>query len=274
VLASEVGGNRPALTQVFDWFLNVYGGPTNPALLFYAEVPGLTPEIGEDLGSPYVDELAAGVSTRLGSKGVLRVDYVHRDYGDFYATEVIPNRWVTSEVVGNLDLGLIRNENDLLDRKYDGLMTRAQYRIGELLSLGGNWTWSHAIGNFDGETPGGGAISGDVTAYREYKDASWNSPTGNLAVDQRHKVRLWAIWDAIMTKHNRLSLSLLQSYSSGSPYSAAGTIDAGPVLADVGNPLSAAAVPGYYFRPRIPDRRRDRPTSRQPLVRDRRSAVT
>jgi hypothetical protein len=251
VLASELGGNEAALAAVFDWFYNVYGGPDNPAALASAEFPGLTPQVADDLGSPYTDEYTLGFNVRLGSRGVFRADYVHRDYADFYAQSIIPNRWVQSPS-GPLDLALYQNENDLRERVYDGLMTRFQYRLGDRWSFGGNWTWSHTRGTWDGENANQSAIAGDVTAYQEYKDPSWNSPRGDLAVDRRHKVRLWAIWDAVSSARHNLSVSLLESFVSGRPYSAFGGIDNSLGLAYVGNPGYVTPPVGmdYFFSPR------------------------
>jgi hypothetical protein len=253
VSASELGSNEAALEAVFDWFFNTYGGLDNPSNIFLPPViPGLTPQIGDDLGSPYVDELSIGLAVRLGDNGVIRTDYVHREYGDFYAGETIPNRWVESPLTGPLDLTVYHNENDLLERKYDGLMTRFQYRMGDRWSFGGNWTWSHAIGNWDGESAGASAFAGDVTEYREYKDPSWSSPRGNLAVDQRHKLRLWAIWEAVTSRRHNLSISLLQSYLSGTPYSAVGIIDNSLGLESIENPgyITPPLLLDYYFSAR------------------------
>jgi hypothetical protein len=249
ILASELGSNHAAVEAALDWFLNVYGGPTNPALLYSAWLPGATPVIGDSLGSPYVDELSLGLTMRIGRSGLLRADYVHRDYGDFYADEIIAGRQVVDPIMGPLDLAVIRNEDELLDREYDALMTRFQTQIGDDLRLGGNWTWSHARGNWDGETAGGGALRSEVTTYQEYTDLDWLSPRGDLAVDQRHKVRAYAIWDAVATTRHHLSLSLLQSYLSGTPYSAVGTIDARPTIAAVGNPgyVTPPQFLPYYF---------------------------
>jgi hypothetical protein len=253
VIASERGGNQAALEAVFDWFFDVYGGLENPTNIFLPPVvPGLTPQIGEEMGSPFVDELSIGVSMRLGDNGVFRADYMHREYAEFYAGETTPNRWVSSPLAGPLDLTIYQNENDLLERRYDGLLARLQYRLGDRFTFGGNWTWSHARGNWDGESAGDSAFAGDVTEYREYKDPRWYNPRGNLAVDQRHKLRLWAIWDAIASRRHNLSLSLLQSYLSGTPYSAVGIIDNTLGLEYVGNPgyVTPPQVLDYYFSAR------------------------
>jgi hypothetical protein len=250
VSAVELGSNEAALSEVFDWFFNVYGGLGNPDNFFLPPViPGLTPVVGDDLGSPFVDEFSLGVAVRLGSNGVFRADYVHRQYSAFYAAETIPNRWVESPLTGPLDLTVYQNEDDLLERTYYGLITRFQYRAGDRWSFGGNWTWSQAVGNWDGESAGDSAFAGDVTEYQEYKDPRWSNPRGDLAVDQRHKLRLWAIWNALATRRHNLSVSLLQSYFSGTPYSAVGIIDNSLGLEYVDNPgyVSPPPLLDYYF---------------------------
>jgi hypothetical protein len=244
--------NAAGLAIMFDWFFNEYGGPSNGDLRAWAQIPGLTPVIDSSLGSPYGDEYTVGVTKRLGTRGVVRADYVRREYGDFYTEEIIPNRSVSDPIAGTLDLGVVRNENDLLSREYDAFVARIDYRVSDRISLGGNYTWSHARGNFDGETAGAGPVSSSVTQYQEYKDPSWNSPEGDLAIDQRHKFRAWAIWDAVSTSRHNLSLSLLQSFWSGSPYSATGTVN---TIDFVGDPadLGYAGSPGnvtYFFSDR------------------------
>lgn len=250
VSAAELGSNGAAIEAVFDWFFNIYGGLDNPDNFFLPPVvPGLTPQIGEDLNSPYVDEISVGFAVRLGNRGVMRAEYVHRKYAEFYAGETVPNRWVESPLTGPLDLTIYENEDDLLERKYDGLIARIQYRLGDRWSFGGNWTWSHAVGNWDGESAGSSAFAGDVTEYQEYKDPSWSSPRGNLAVDQRHKLRVWAIWDAVATRRHNLSVSLLQNFFSGTPYSAVGIIDNSLGLEHIENPgyITPPPLLDYYF---------------------------
>ncbi len=257
ISAAELGGNHAALAAVFDWFFNVYGGPSNGDLRFWADIPGLSPKVASSLASPYGDEYAIGISKRLGGRGVLRVDYIRREYGDFYVSEIVPNRTITDPngIAGTLDLALIKNENDLLTRTYDGLLTRFQYQLSDRIQIGGNWTWSHTYGNVTGETGGSGPITSGVREYQEYKDPKWNSPKGDLGVDQRHKIQAWLIWDLISTPHHSLSFSVLQSFFSGTPYSAVGSIPEDVLTSIVGDPadLGYAGTPGdvdYFFTPR------------------------
>ena len=99
---------------------------------------------------------------------------------------------------------------------------QASYRFTDWLNLGGNYTCSKAEGNFDGETSTSGPVTSGVTSYPEYLRTRWNTPKGYLSIDQRHKRASVARGDILNTKHNRLSVSLLQSYLSGTPYGAAG----------------------------------------------------
>jgi hypothetical protein len=131
-------------------------------------------------------------------------------------------------------------------------MGRFDYRIGSRWSIGANYTWSEAQGNFAGETFDSGPVPGGYFQYTEYKEASWSVPVGLLAIDQTHKFRAWVVWDLIASSRNNLSLSLLQSFFSGTPYGAAGKVDVldyKPDPADLGY-FGIPAAPTYYFTDR------------------------
>jgi hypothetical protein len=241
---AEYPTNGDAIEAVFDWFFNVYGGVTDTELLYYAYVPGLTPKVGGHLSSPYADEITFGASFRLGTRGVLRLDYVNRRFGNSYVIETVPNRWASSPEFGVVvDQGLLINENELIDRRYDALMTRFDYRIGSRWSFGVNYTWSDLSGN---DLYGFGP--GQVRSYQEYKDPSWNSPA---ETDRRHTLRGWIIWNAVSTSHHNLSLSLLQNFWSGYTYGAWGFINTIPYVG-LPSDLGYAGTPGfvgYSFEP-------------------------
>jgi outer membrane receptor protein involved in Fe transport len=250
----EYPTNHDAIEAIFDHFWNVYGGVTNTDMLAYAYVPGLTPKVGEGLRSPYGDELTLGASFRLGNRGVVRADWVYRDYGDFYVTNIVPNRWAENEDVGVIvDLGIYENQNRDLKRTYNALMTRFDYRIGSRWNIGANYTWSETKGNVDGENSGSGPITNNIAAYEEFKDPSWNEPIGLLNTDQTHKFNAWLSWDAISNNRNNLNISLLQSFFSGTPYSAVRGISTTPFVgdpADFGYIGSSLGSPNYYFSAR------------------------
>ncbi|MBK9090917.1 MAG: TonB-dependent receptor [Holophagales bacterium] len=240
-----------AIRRVFEWF-NANGGTTrttrgNPA------IPGLSPEIQGSLKSPNTDEFAIGITKRLGQKGSVRTDLVYRSAADFYAQQLDMTTGRATGGIGGVtktvDRGFLVN-TDVLEREYWGFSLNASYRPLDGLSLQGNWTWSRLRGNIDGETATSGPTSSGVLSYPEYFNNSWSYPIGDLANDRRHKVRLWAIYDLpFNTRWFRSSISLLESYQTGLAYSASGTVDSRPYVANPGylNPPSSVT---YTFGPR------------------------
>jgi hypothetical protein len=107
---------------------------------------------------------------------------------------------------------------------------------------------SHAWGNVDGETVGGGPSADASLQYPEYKQASWNYPEGDLAIDQRHRARLWVNYGLPWVP--RLTLSMLQTLETGVPYAALSTSGVNAQLY-VTNPGYLTPLPAnqtvYYF---------------------------
>jgi len=234
------------LDVIFDWFESV-GGTSNTSFLFSSNIPGATSRIDGSLDSPIADEITLGVTKRLGGKGLVRADYVRREYGDFYFRRTDTATGTVLDGNGNpQDLTLIQNDDNQLERVYDGLHTSFYYRLSDRLNLGGNWTWSHARGNFGGETGRSGPVAGTVGQYPEYKDFPANNPRGDLSIDQRHKVRAWLIYDVFSTERHRLSASLLQNFFSGQPYGAAGSVSSAGFVTNPGYVTPPQTV-GYFF---------------------------
>ncbi len=251
-------GSGPYLTthevlqSVFDWLYangsNAFGAPNRD--VGYGYISGLSRVVGKDLKSPYSDEFTVGVSKRLGTHGTARIDYIHREFKDLYSVMVNQNTGQVTDELGNVsDLQVIVNDNTL-KKKYDGVNLQAQYRT-DRWNFGGNYTWSHAYGNYEGETAGSGPIanSSNPYYYPEYSQQRWTNPRGDLSIDQRHRGRVWAVWDVLNTKHNRLSLSFMESYFSGSPYSATGSVYSYPYVTNPGYAQRPTTVT-YYFSQR------------------------
>jgi len=86
-----------------------------------------------------------------------------------------------------------------------------------------------------------------VDAYPEYHEERWAFPTGYLsgrgqtqpAVDQRHRARLWVVYD-VPALWGDLAVSVLQSYDSGVPYDAVGFINSSGYV---------VPNPGYFEPP-------------------------
>jgi len=235
-----------ALDIVFDWFDSI-GGIDNQTFLLAANIPGVTQQIDGSLDSPIADEITVGFSKRLGNRGLVRTDYVHRDYGDLYFSRVDTSTGTVTDANGlTFDLALIGNDDNQLERVYDGLQTSFHYRLNDRLNLGGNWTWSHARGNFDGETAGSGPVAGSVGEYPEYKAFPENNPRRDLLVDQRHNARVWLIWDALSNERQQVSVSLMQTFLSGKDVPAVGAVATGGLVENPGY-LTPPNTVSYYF---------------------------
>jgi hypothetical protein len=236
-------GPHEALRMVFDWF-NANGATTR-TLRSNPSYPGVNRRIGDTLISPSTWEYSLGFARRLGTRGLWRVDGVYRNYNDFYTDLVRPNVTAADPTGRQFDLNLVVNTNEL-DRRYKAILTQIQYRLRDDITIGGNYTLSRSWGNVNGETVGSGPVQDDLLAYAEYKDISWNSPTGDLSIDQRHKVRLWATLEAKLGGAGRVSLGVLQNVSSGQPFSSDATINTTPFVTNPGY-LTPDTTTTYYF---------------------------
>ncbi|HNX49111.1 MAG TPA: TonB-dependent receptor [Thermoanaerobaculaceae bacterium] len=232
------------LEHVFAWLFangkNSWGGPVGRDIV-YGGVSGISRVVGDNLRSPYSEEITIGASKRLGSKGLVRMDYIHRDYKDLYALFASMSTGKVEDQFGWVyDREVIGNTNQL-KRSYDGVNLQASLRVSEKLAVGGNYTWSHAYGNYEGETVNAGPIPNAANAdyYPEYQQQRWTNPKGDLSVDQRHRARVFAVWDVVNTQHHKLSVSAMESFFSGRPYEAIGTI----------RPYTYVTNPGYETPP-------------------------
>jgi outer membrane receptor protein involved in Fe transport len=204
-----------AIKTVFDWY---DANRNNLVLVQNPNLPGLTPRIGDNLRSPFAYEYSSGISRQIGSRASVRADATYRTYHDFYASRIDGTTGTVTNSFGQtFDLSLVEN-SDLLKRQYSGLTTQATYRLNARSQVGGQYTLSHAWGNFEGENVGAGPIPSGALEYPEYKEASWNYPEGDLQVDQRHRARLWLLYG--VPHVDGMTVSLLQTLESGVPYGA------------------------------------------------------
>ena len=203
-----------ALRTLFAWY---DANKANLVLEENPDLPGLTPQIGRNLHSPFSYEYSSGVSRQF-DRASVRADVTYRKYHDFYASIIDSSTGrVTNSFGQSFDLALIEN-TDQLKRQYSGLTTQGEYRLNGSSQLGGQYTLSHTWGNFEGENVSSGPITSGSFEYPEYKRASWNYPDGDLKVDQRHRARLWVTYG--VPRARGLIVSLLETLESGVPYGA------------------------------------------------------
>ena len=250
-----------ALRVLFDWFTAANGGlatdanPLGGGLLARrsAGLSGVSTKIRGSLSSPSVTEYSVGVSAGLGSKALVRADLVHRDWEDFYSVRTDLSTGRVSAQVGtftqNFDLSLVENNDSLYERTYDGLHLQFRYKPFAKLDLGGNWTLSKTEGNFNGENQGSGPVLGGLQNYPEYIQVRWNAPSGPLAIDQRHRINLYGVYRVLNSERHGLNIGVVQSFFSGHPYEAAGTIAVAPYVTNPGY-LTPPTTATYFFSKR------------------------
>lgn len=239
-----------AIRQVFAWHDLAGGdGRTTQA----ASLPGVNMKITDPLTSPYAIEYSTGVSRALGQRGTIRADFVYRDFNNFYSlrTDLATGKVVNGGV--NFDLGVIEN-SDRTDRQYVGLTTQLNYEVGSWFSVGGNYTLSRAHGDLEGETVAGGPSGSLANNYPEYRVASWNYPSGDLAIDQRHRSRMWATYHVpVSGSAGTLAVGLLQQFASGVPFAPVVGVPIGTAIENPGYATPPAALE-YFVLGRNPFR--------------------
>ena len=215
-----------ALAQLFAWFDSV-GGTENRTFLNSSSIPGFSARFPGSLTSPSVDEITLGYGTQIGSNAYAKVDLVARDWNDFYVQRIDLTTPQAVDPFGNQsDVAFIENDDEGIERKYRGVQFQGQWRPGRFL-LGATYTWSRLTGNDDGE--GAATATSPNTAldgfYPEYLNYEERKPTGYLGQDVRHRARLWLAYE-LPTPVGNFDAAILQSFETGTPYSAFQNIDA------------------------------------------------
>lgn len=245
--AATLVSTQDALRTLFDWF-TANGGTSRPTV--GAALPGVNQRISPGLRSPGVNEVAGGLTKRLGARALVRMDGVYRSFNDFYSTRADRSTGQVANDLGQVfDLNRIEN-TDLVERQYAGLNLSASWRPTDRLTLGGAYTLSRTWGSFDGETSAGGPITATPLLYPEYREGRWNYPVGDLSIDQRHKARLHAIYSRPVVAGGDFTLAVIQSLNSGTPYGAFGNITIAPYVPQGLGYRSAPASVVYYFTDR------------------------
>jgi hypothetical protein len=125
--------------------------------------------------------------------------------------------------IGTFTNIVYRNTNDGW-RQYDGMLFQARYNVGTNWSVNGHYTLQlNNDGNFEGEganTPGAPSQLGD---YQQAFTAARNYPDGRLNDFQRHKVRLWSIYNHELGRFGDASVSAIWRIDGGTTFSYAAT---------------------------------------------------
>jgi len=179
--------------------------------------------IKDGLSSPVAKEWTASIGARIGVNGFAEATYVVRNTSNFIEDYVSLANGVTDVVREGTDFGTFTNivydNSDVAERNYQAMVLQGRYNVRRTWSVNGAWTvqLKHE-GNYEGEytnQPGEPSPIGD---YPEALDER-NFPMGRLAGFQRHRVRLWTIYNQGLGRLGDVTLSGLWRIESGQAYS-------------------------------------------------------
>ncbi len=239
----------------------VYVGPSGQGRDFapafdpgnYVTVLGLFPTRNvfndPNLRSPLTKELTLSAGGAVGTRGHLKLTFIKRSTGgvieDFQdlttgSTEIVED----GESYGTFVNQVLRN-TDELERRYDALALDTRVQVTRNFLLDGSWTVQLGNkGNFEGEgsnTPGSASNAFD---WPEVTPATRYFPYGRLNDYQKHKLRLWGIYNLGLGWAGRLDIGGMWRYDSGLTYSlASGSVPLTPEQEMILDELGYASTP-------------------------------
>ena len=176
------------------------------------------------LKSPLTKEFTVSAGGTLGNRGHLKATYIRRRAGNFIedfldlstgATEVMHE----GRSYGTFVNQLFRN-TDELERNYDALQFDGRYRLFDSFQLDGSYTVQiRNEGNFEGEGTNQPGVPSVAFDYPEIFTPERNYPFGRLNDFQRHKIRIWGIYNLGLGPAGDVDLGGIWRYNSGQTYS-------------------------------------------------------
>ena len=192
-------------------------------------------------------------------RGYAEATYIYRKSRNFIEDFLTIQGGTTEIIVDGISAGLFTNQkftnSDLPHREYQAMTFQSRYRLSNRWTVNGHYTVQlKNDGNYEGEAsnqPGNTSMIGD---YPEAFNAARSYPDGRLQDFQRHRLRIWSIYDFDMKRAGDVSVSGLWRVDSGLVYSLAARNQ--PLSATQRSILVAAGYPdapttqNVFFGPR------------------------
>jgi hypothetical protein len=235
---AQIGGNSNVGNP--DETVGIYTGPAGSGRSFapgfnpanYRTVFGSFPTANvffeDGLSSPITKEFTVSTGAALGARAYGEATYVWRSTGNLIEDFIEQPNGFTDVSRNGVDYGTFTNRifrnTDQAERRYQGLVYQGRYRLRSNLTLNGFWTVQlKNDGNYEGENTNQPGATGVIGDFPEAFTAERNYPLGRLQSFQRHRIRLWSIYDFGVGRFGRLSLSGLWRVESGQVYSVRAT---------------------------------------------------
>ncbi len=177
-----------------------------------------------DLKSPLTKEFTVSAGGTLGNRGHLKATYIRRRAGNFIEDFLDLSTGATEIMHEGRTYGMFVNEvfrnTDELARNYDALQFDGRYTVTSRFQLDGSYTVQlRNEGNFEGEAANQPGVASVAFNYPEIFTPERNYPFGRLNDFQRHKIRLWGIYNLGLGWAGDVDLGGIWRYNSGQVYS-------------------------------------------------------
>jgi hypothetical protein len=197
--------------------------PANYARVLDGNFPTANVSFDDGLHSPVTREFTASIGSQLSSRAYAKLTYVSRDVKGFIEDFITLDNGTTEIIRDGFNFGTFDNvvyrNTDEPQRRYQGLLMQGNYRLRDDLQVAGHWTVQlQNEGDFEGEAanqPGNPSLFGD---YPEVLTPDRNFPIGRFDDFQRHKLRLWAVWNRSLDRFGAVDVSGMWKYNSGLTY--------------------------------------------------------
>ena len=223
-----------------DLLIGIYTGPEGAGRDFapgfdpdnYQTVVGFFPVqnvfFEDNLKTPLTKEFTFGGGAAIGRRGYTRVTYIHRTVSNFVEDFLTLDGGATTIVEEGQNFGTFTNKifqnTDLLSRNYDAVEFLGRYQATDRFVLDASVTVQiNNEGNFAGEAANQPAISSRAFDYPEITPANRYYPTGRLNGFQKHKTRVWAIYNLGLGDAGAVDIAALWRYDSGRVFDLAAT---------------------------------------------------
>ncbi len=235
---AQIGGNTNVGNP--DETIGFYVGPAGQGVGF---APGLNPanyEINfgqfptanvifeEGLSSPTTREFTLSGGGSLGQRAYGEATYIWRKTYNLLEDFIeLPNGFTDVNREG-IDFGTFTNivyrNSDIPTRQYQAFVLQGRYRVRANWTANASWTMQlKNEGNYEGENANQPGATGQIGDFPEAFSAERHFPIGRLQSAQRHRARLWTIYDFSRGRFGGVSLSALWRIESGQVYSLSAT---------------------------------------------------
>jgi hypothetical protein len=162
----------------------------------------------------------------LNGRGYAEASYIYRKTKSFVEDFFTTDGGFTDVVLNGVSAGTFTNQrfmnSDLPRRQYQAMTFESRYSLSNRWNVNGNYTLQlKNEGNYEGEAssqPGNASVIGD---YPEAFNEARSYPDGRLQSFQRHRFRMWSIYDLNLGRAGDVSVSGLWRVDSGLIYTLA-----------------------------------------------------